>query len=57
MATKRKAPAARTAAERDEAARRLADRLTEKTGEGLIIKNPGEPAMRVGKGGKLEPVD
>jgi hypothetical protein len=40
--------------EREEARRRQAERLTEETGEGLIVERADGRRERVGAGGKLE---
>lgn len=38
----------------EEARRRFGERITEQTGEGLIIRRQDGTVQRVGKGGKLE---
>jgi hypothetical protein len=41
----------------EEARRRFGERITEQTGEGLIIRRQDGTVQRVGKGGKLEPAE
>ena len=41
----------------EEARRRFGERITEQTGEGLIIRRQDGTVQRVGKGGKLETVE
>lgn len=41
----------------EEARRTFGERITEQTGEGLIIRRQDGTTQRVGKGGKLEPVE
>lgn len=45
-----------TEEEKAEARRRFGERITEETGEGLIIKRQDGTVERVGKGGKLEKI-
>ena len=41
----------------EEARRRFGERITEQTGEGLIIERQDGTRERIGKGGKLEKIE